>query len=120
VLTAEDPAAFDSEWVAPLSTIYRGWTVYELPPNGQGIAALMMLNLLEQSPIGSYGHNSAAALHTLIEAKKQRPQGGLRHHGRLEPVAGPCAVHLERRRSRDEHSGRARSRTHYQAHVHWL
>ena len=70
VLTAEDLAAYDAEWVTPLSTTYRGWTVYELPPNGQGIAALMMLNLLEHSPIGSYGHNSAAALHTLIEAKK--------------------------------------------------
>ena len=54
----------------PLSTTYRGWTVYELPPNGQGIAALMMLNILEHSPIGSYGHNSVEALHTLIEAKK--------------------------------------------------
>ncbi len=69
-LTADDLAAYDAEWVTPLSTTYRGWTVYELPPNGQGIAALMMLNLLEQSPIGSYGHNSAEALHTLIEAKK--------------------------------------------------
>jgi gamma-glutamyltranspeptidase/glutathione hydrolase len=69
-LTAADLAAYDAEWVAPLSTTYRGWTVYELPPNGQGIAALMMLNLLEHAPIGSYGHNSAEALHTLIEAKK--------------------------------------------------
>ena len=70
VLTADDLAAFDAEWVTPLSTTYRGWTIYELPPNGQGIAALMMLNLMEHSPIGSYGHNSAEALHTLIEAKK--------------------------------------------------
>ncbi len=69
-LAAADLAGYDAEWVAPLSTTYRGWTVYELPPNGQGIAALMMLNLLEHSPIGSYGHNSAEALHTLIEAKK--------------------------------------------------
>jgi gamma-glutamyltranspeptidase/glutathione hydrolase len=69
-LTAEDLAAYEAEWVEPLSTTYRGWTVYELPPNGQGIAALMMLNLLEQSPVGSYGHNSAQALHALIEAKK--------------------------------------------------
>jgi len=69
-LTADDLAAYDVEWVAPLSTTYRGWTVYELPPNGQGVAALMMLNLLEHSPIGSYGHNSADALHALIEAKK--------------------------------------------------
>jgi gamma-glutamyltranspeptidase/glutathione hydrolase len=70
VLTADDLAAYDTEWVTPLSTTYRGWTVYELPPNGQGIAVLMMLNLLEHSPIGEYGHNSAEALHTLIEAKK--------------------------------------------------
>jgi gamma-glutamyltranspeptidase/glutathione hydrolase len=69
-LTADDLATYDAAWVTPLSTTYRGWTVYELPPNGQGIAALMMLNLIEHSPIGSYGHNSAAALHTLIEAKK--------------------------------------------------
>jgi len=69
-LTAEDLARYDAEWVAPLSITYRGWTVYELPPNGQGIAALMMLNLLEHAPMGEYGHNSAEALHTLIEAKK--------------------------------------------------
>jgi len=69
-LTAADLAAYDAEWVTPLSTTYRGWTVYELPPNGQGIAALMMLNLLEHAPMTSYGHNSAEALHTLIEAKK--------------------------------------------------
>jgi gamma-glutamyltranspeptidase/glutathione hydrolase len=69
-LDASDLADYDAEWVTPLSTTYRGWTVYELPPNGQGIAALMMLNLIEHAPIGSYGHNSADALHILIEAKK--------------------------------------------------
>jgi gamma-glutamyltranspeptidase / glutathione hydrolase len=69
-LAGLDLEEYDAEWVTPLSTTYRGWTVYELPPNGQGIAVLMILNLLEQAPIGSYGHNSAEALHTLIEAKK--------------------------------------------------
>jgi gamma-glutamyltranspeptidase/glutathione hydrolase len=69
-LALGDLDAYDSEWVTPLSTTYRGWDVYELPPNGQGVAALMMLNLLDQSPIGSFGHNSVEALHTLIEAKK--------------------------------------------------
>jgi gamma-glutamyltranspeptidase/glutathione hydrolase len=69
-LKAADLESYDAEFVVPLSTTYRGWTIYELPPNGQGIAALMMLNLLEQSPIGSYGHNSAEALHAIIEAKK--------------------------------------------------
>ncbi len=70
VLVADDLSEYDAEWVTPLSTDYRGWTVYELPPNGQGIAALMMLNLIEHAPMGSYGHNSAEALHTIIEAKK--------------------------------------------------
>jgi len=69
-LAAGDLEKYDGEWVTPLETTYHGWTVYELPPNGQGIAALMMLNLLEQSPLSSYGHNSIEALHTLIEAKK--------------------------------------------------
>ena len=69
-LVASDLADFTAERVAPLSTTYRGWTVSELPPNGQGISALMMLNILEHFPIGEYGHNSVAALHTLIEAKK--------------------------------------------------
>lgn len=70
VLSAADLAAYDAEWVTPLSTTYRGWTVHELPPNGQGLAALMMLNLIEHAPIASYGHNSVEALHTIIEAKK--------------------------------------------------
>src|SRR5215471_5846932 len=69
-LRIADLETYDAEFVVPLSTTYRGWTIYELPPNGQGIAALMMLNLLERSALGSYGHNSTEALHTLIEAKK--------------------------------------------------
>lgn len=69
-MNAEDMAQFQSEWVEPISTTYRGWTVYEIPPNGQGIAALIMLNLLEQFPLAEYGHNSARALHAMIEAKK--------------------------------------------------
>ena len=70
VMSAEDLAEFSSEWVEPISTTYRGWTVYEIPPNGQGIAALMMLNMMETFPLAKYGHNSADALHAMIEAKK--------------------------------------------------
>ena len=69
-LTVEDLAHFSSEWVEPISTTYHGWTVYELPPNGQGIAALMMLNLMENFPLADYGAGSANALHVMIEAKK--------------------------------------------------
>jgi len=68
--TLEDFKEFKPEWVEPVSTTYRGWTVYELPPNGQGVAALSMLNIMEQFPMGQYGHNSADALHVMIEAKK--------------------------------------------------
>ncbi len=68
--TIEDFADFQPEWVDPISTTYRGWTIYELPPNGQGIAALSMLNIMENFPMSSYGHNSANALQVMIEAKK--------------------------------------------------
>jgi len=69
-MKAADLSEFQSEWVEPISTTYRGWTVYELPPNGQGIAALEMLNIMERYPLGEMGHNSVRALHTMIEAKK--------------------------------------------------
>lgn len=69
-MTAEDLADYSSEWVDPISTTYHGWTVYELPPNGQGIAALEMLNLMEKFPLAKYGQNSADALQVMIEAKK--------------------------------------------------
>ena len=66
----EDLEEFHAEWVAPISTTYRGWEVFEIPPNGAGIAALMMLNILEPFPLSEYGYQSVDALHTLIEAKK--------------------------------------------------
>jgi gamma-glutamyltranspeptidase / glutathione hydrolase len=69
-MAAEDLADYSSEWVEPISTTYRDWTVYELPPNGQGIAALEMLNILEQFPLGQMGFGTGKTLHTMIEAKK--------------------------------------------------
>jgi gamma-glutamyltranspeptidase / glutathione hydrolase len=68
--TVEDFRDFQPEWVEPVSTTYRGWKVYELPPNGQGIDALSMLNIMERFPLAQYGHNSVDALHVMIEAKK--------------------------------------------------
>ncbi len=59
-----------SEWIEPVSTNYRGYDVWELPPNGQGIAVLEMLNVLEQFDVKSLGHNSGELLHLLVEAKK--------------------------------------------------
>jgi gamma-glutamyltranspeptidase / glutathione hydrolase len=68
--TAADLAEFQPEWVTPISTTYRGWTVTELPPNSTGIAALMMLNIMEQYPLSEWGFHSTKALHVMIEAKK--------------------------------------------------
>ena len=69
-LTFEDFAAHGSEWVTPLSTRYRGYDVWELPPNGQGLAALQMLDLLEGFDLAALGFGSAGYLHLLTEAKK--------------------------------------------------
>ena len=71
-MTAQDLADFSAEWVEPISTTYRDWTVYEMPPNEQGIAALEMLNIMEKFPLGEkdWGFGSTKALHAMIEAKK--------------------------------------------------
>ncbi|MEL7249862.1 MAG: gamma-glutamyltransferase [Bacteroidota bacterium] len=69
-LTYDDLKNHRSEWVEPVSTNYRGYDVWELPPNGQGIAALQMLNILEGYDIASMGFNSPEYWHLLIEAKK--------------------------------------------------
>ena len=80
-MSAEDLADFVAEWVDPISTTYRGWDIYELPPNGQGMAALEMLNLMERFPLSQFGHNSADALHVMIEAKKLAYADLLRYNG---------------------------------------
>lgn len=69
-LSYEDFATHTSEWIEPVSANYRGYDVWQLPPNGQGIAALQMLNILESYDIKSMGFGSAEYLHVLIEAKK--------------------------------------------------
>lgn len=69
-LSYEDMAAHTSNWIEPVSTNYRGYDVWELPPNGQGTAALQILNLLEGYDISAMGFGSAAYLHVLTEAKK--------------------------------------------------
>ena len=68
-MEADDLTEFQPEWIDPVSTTYHGWTVYEMPPNGQGIAALQMLNIMENYPIKEWGHNSQKSLHIEIEAK---------------------------------------------------
>jgi gamma-glutamyltranspeptidase/glutathione hydrolase len=69
-LTYDDMYRHHSEWVEPISTTYRGYEVWELPPNGQGIAALQMLNILEGFDIAAMGFGSADYIHVFTEAKK--------------------------------------------------
>jgi gamma-glutamyltranspeptidase/glutathione hydrolase len=88
----EDLAEFSCEWVEPIPTTYHGWTVYEMPPNGQGIGALIMLNIMERFPLTDFGPGSATAFHVMIEAKKLAYADVLRYvcdpHINKVPVAG--------------------------------
>ncbi len=70
LLSEADFAANHPDWVAPISTTYRGYDVLELPPNTQGVVALEMLNILEGYDLRAMGQNSAAYLHLLVEAKR--------------------------------------------------
>ncbi len=103
-MTADDLAKYVSEWVEPISTTYRGWTVYEIPPNGQGIAALLMLNLMENFPLAENGHNSASTLHVMIEAKKLAYADMLRYVADPKfsqiPVAGLLSKNYGRLRAK--------------------
>ncbi len=69
-LGERDFAEHKSEWVEPISTNYRGYDIWELPPNGQGLSVLQMLNILEGFDLKTMGFGSLAHLHTFIEAKK--------------------------------------------------
>jgi gamma-glutamyltranspeptidase/glutathione hydrolase len=97
--TAADLAEFRPEWVAPVRTDYRGWTIYEIGPNTQGVAALMMLNLMERFPIGEYGFHSANALHVMIEAKKLAYADMLRYVGDPKFSMIPTAAMLDKART---------------------
>jgi gamma-glutamyltranspeptidase/glutathione hydrolase len=83
-----DLAANTPSWVAPTSVNYRGYDVWELPPNGQGLAVLQMLAILEAYDLRDFGHNSAATLHLMIEAKK------IAYEDRARFYADPDFVHL--------------------------
>ncbi len=101
-LTGQDFADFRSEWVQPISSSYRGWKVYELPPNGQGVGALEMLNIMEQFPLPEYSQASAEALHYKMEAQKLAFQDLKRWVGdpRATPVPTPGLLSKEYARQR--------------------
>jgi gamma-glutamyltranspeptidase/glutathione hydrolase len=84
LLRYEDLANHRSEWVTPASTNDRGWDVYELPPNGQGIAALQILNILEAYDIRSMGFGSAEYIHLFVEAKKLAYEDRARYYADMD------------------------------------
>jgi gamma-glutamyltranspeptidase/glutathione hydrolase len=83
-LRYEDLANHRSEWVDPVSTNYRGWDVHELPPSGQGIAALQILNILEDHDIASMGFGSAEYIHLFVEAKKLAYEDRARYYADMD------------------------------------
>ena len=106
-LTMDDLRANRPTWVTPISTTFKGYRVWELPPNNQGIAALEMLRILEPFDLAAMGHNSAPYLHHLIEAKKLAYADLARYVGDADHLTVP-ASHLlsdafvaERRRQLD-------------------
>jgi gamma-glutamyltranspeptidase / glutathione hydrolase len=101
-MALDDLRELQAEWVTPISTTYRGWTVYELPAPTQGIAALMMLNLMERFPLKEWGFLSVRALHAMIEAKKLAYADMLRYTADPHFTSVPTAAML--------HKGRAAER----------
>ncbi len=102
-MAASDFSDFKARWADPIATSYRGWDVFELPPNGAGIAALLMLNILEGSPLREHGHTSVEALHALIEAKK------LAYADMLRYVADPAFADVPVEAMLDKGYARARA-----------
>ncbi len=103
-MTAADLAEFEPEWVTPISTEYRGWKIYELPPNGQGVAALTMLNILSLFPMAKMEPRGVEELHTQIEAMKLAYQDLRKYVAdprfSKAPVAGMISMDYARERAK--------------------
>ncbi len=100
-MAASDLAEFSSEWVQPISVDYRGWRVYELPPNSQGMAALEMLNIMETAPASPAGFASADEMHLRIEAMKLSYSDVRRYDADPHAYAAPVARLLSKEYARD-------------------
>jgi gamma-glutamyltranspeptidase/glutathione hydrolase len=100
-LSYDDLARHHSEWVEPVSTNYRGYDVWELPPNGQGIAALQMLNILEGYDLASMGFGSAEYMHLFTEAKKLAFEDRARYYADPAFAAIPVSHLLSKKYAAD-------------------
>lgn len=93
----QDFSSHTSEWVEPISTTYRGYDVWELPPNGQGLAALEMLGILERFDLKAMGRDNADFWHVLVEAKKLAFSDRARYYADPAFAVTPVADLLDRR-----------------------
>jgi len=100
-LSAQDLASFSAEWVEPISTGYRGWRVYELPPNGQGLAALEMLNIMEAMSDNVAGPLDAAEIHKRIESMKLAYADAYRYNADPRVVPVPVETLLSKQHARE-------------------
>jgi gamma-glutamyltranspeptidase / glutathione hydrolase len=113
-LDYDDLASHTSTWVEPVSANYRGYDVWQLPPNGQGIAALQMLNILEQHDIASMGLYSAEYIHLFTEAKKLAYEDRAKYYADMDfgpvPVKRLISKEYARERNKLIHPERAARR----------
>uniref|UniRef100_H3C1J4 Gamma-glutamyltransferase 5a n=1 Tax=Tetraodon nigroviridis TaxID=99883 RepID=H3C1J4_TETNG len=96
VMTLDDLSSHDSEVVTPISTDYKGVRLWEPPPNSQGLAALLLLNILESFPLKALGHNSPDYIHILVEAVRLTGTDSLRYLGDPAHVAVPLGTLLDK------------------------
>lgn len=96
-IDADDLARSSAEWVTPLETSYRGVTVHELPPNGQGLTVLQMLNLIEHHPVADWGPDSPRWWHLFVEAKKLAFEDRARYYADPAWAEVPVAALLDKR-----------------------
>ena len=106
----EDFSEHTSTWVEPVSTNYRGFDVWELPPNGQGIAALQMLNVLERFDMKAHGPQTAESLHLMIESKKLAFEDRAAYYADPEKTKVPVALDFQGVRGRARETDLARPR----------
>ncbi len=103
-MTSADLSEFQSEWVTPLETDYHGWKVYELPPSGQGVAAIEMLNMLSLFPLSTWPSRGVEELHTQMEAQKLAYADLHRYVADMRfakvPVAGMISMEYARERAK--------------------
>ena len=119
-LTLKDLKEHRADWVEPVSTSYRGYDIWEIPPNGQGISALQMLNMLENFDIPSLQPNSAEHLHLFLEAKKLAFEDRSIYYADMEHAEVPVAKLIDRNMGKNGQRGSTPNRLHsIYSPAHW-